>query len=312
MSKGKVLITEPVHELLPEGLEKLGFEVLYLPEISRVEALKIIDGFNGLIINSKVVADKSLLEKALQLKFVARCGSGKEVIDFDYCQTHGIAAITSPEGNRQAVAEHALGMLLSMMNNIHTAHQQVMQGQWLREQNRGFELFGKTIGIIGFGNTGEAFANVLSGFQPTILAYDKYRTGFGNQLVKETSIEEIFDSAEVVSLHLPLSSETKHFANEIFFQSFKKKIWLINTSRGSCVNTVDLLNAIKDKIVIRAALDVLENEKLATYSPLETELFTQLKNTGKIVFTPHIAGWTQESKKKIAEVLLQKIAHLAH
>lgn len=312
MSKGKVLITEPVHELLPEGLEKLGFEVLYLPEISRVEALKIIDGFNGLIINSKVVADKSLLEKALQLKFVARCGSGKEVIDFDYCQTHGIAAITSPEGNRQAVAEHALGMLLSMMNNIHTAHQQVMQGQWLREQNRGFELFGKTIGIIGFGNTGEAFANVLSGFQPTILAYDKYRTGFGNQLVKETSIEEIFDSAEVVSLHLPLSSETKHFANQSFFQSFKKKIWLINTSRGSCVNTVDLLNAIKDKIVVGAALDVLENEKLATYSPLETELFTQLKNTGKIVFTPHIAGWTHESKKKIAEVLLQKIAHLAH
>lgn len=312
MSKGKVLITEPVHESLPSGLEKLGYEVLYLPEISRVEALRMINDFNGLIINSKVFADKPLLEKASQLKFVARCGSGKEVIDFDYCQTHGIAAITSPEGNRQAVAEHALGMLLSMMNNIHTAHQQVMQGQWLREQNRGFELLGKTIGIIGFGNTGEAFANLLSGFQPTILAYDKYRKGFGNQLVKETPIEEIFNSAEVVSLHLPLSSETKYFANESFFQSFKKKIWLINTSRGSCLNTVDLLNAINDNIVIGAALDVLENEKLSAYSPLETELFTQLKSTGKILFTPHIAGWTHESKKKIAEVLLQKIAHLAH
>lgn len=312
MSKGKVLITEPVHELLLNGLAKIGYEVIYHPEISRSEALQIIEDYSGLVINSKVFADKFLLEKAKNLRFIARCGSGKEVIDFDYCQMRNIAAITSPEGNRQAVAEHALGMLLSMMNNIHIAHQQVMKKQWLREQNRGVELSGKTIGIIGFGNTGEAFANVLSGFQLTILAYDKYRKGYESKLVKEVAIEEIFDLADVVSLHLPLSHETIHFANDIFFHSFKKRIWFVNTSRGSCVNTIDLLHAIKGNKVVGAALDVLENEKLETFSPMENELFEQLKNTGKVLFTPHVAGWTHESKRKIAEVLLQKIELLAH
>ncbi|MCO5281726.1 MAG: hydroxyacid dehydrogenase [Chitinophagales bacterium] len=308
MKKGKVLITEPVHELLPKGLVELGFEVVHLPEITRAEALEVIQDFEGLIINSKVVANRELLLKATQLKFVARCGSGKEVIDFKYCVENEIIPITSPEGNRQAVAEHALGMLLSLLNNIHKASREVAAKKWLREKNRGFELYAKTIGIIGFGNTGEAFAEVLRGFNPTILAYDKYRKNFGNNYIVESNLNEIFEHADVLSLHLPLSEETKYFANQNFFLQFKKPIWFVNTSRGNCVNTKDLLNSIQEEKILGAALDVLENEKLETYTDAENEIFKQLLETGKVLITPHIAGWTHESKRKIAEVLLQKIS----
>ena len=311
MNKGKVLITEPVHECLPEGLCQLGFEVVHLPEIAAAEVLPIIGEFTGLIINSKVQANKTLLAQASQLKFVARCGSGKEVIDFEYCHQHGITPITSPEGNRQAVAEHALGMLLSLLNNIHSAHAQVVQKKWIRERNRGVELFGKTVGIIGFGHTGSAFANVLKGFCPTILAYDKYHTNCTTNEGRQTTLQEIFEKAEIVSLHLPLSPETKHFANETFFAAFKQKIWFLNTARGSCTDTVALLHAIQQGKIHGAALDVLENEKLESYTPLENELLQQLAQTQKVLFTPHIAGWTIESKRKIAEVLLQKISALA-
>jgi len=308
MKKGKVLITEPIHELLLKGLVELGFEVVHLPEITRAEALKIIQDFEGLIINSKVVANHELLAKAKQLKFVARCGSGKEVIDFKYCVENKITPITSPEGNRQAVAEHALGMLLSLLNNIHKASREVAQREWLREKNRGFELFGKTVGIIGFGNTGEAFSEVLRGFKPTILAYDKYRKNFGNNYVLETTLNDIFKRADVISLHLPLSEETKYFADESFFGKLEKQVWFLNTSRGNCVNTMDLLKSIQQGKILGAALDVLENEKLETYTNAENEIFNQLLETGKVLITPHIAGWTHESKRKIAEVLLQKIS----
>lgn len=307
MKRGKVLITEPVHDLLPEGLKQLGFDVVYLPKITRAETLNIIQNFEGLVINSKVVANHELLAIAKQLKFVARCGSGKEVIDFNYCSANGILPITSPEGNRQAVAEHALGMLLSLLNNIHKASIEVTQKKWLREQNRGFELFGKTIGIIGFGNTGKAFSEVLRGFKPTILAYDKYRKNFGNEYILEADMAEIFERADVLSLHLPLSNETKYFANHNFFSQFKKPIWFVNTSRGNCVNTIDLLQNILQKRILGAALDVLENEKMETYTTAENEIFNQLLETQRVLITPHIAGWTHESKRKIAETLLQKI-----
>lgn len=310
MQKAKILITEPVHELLPNGLRSLGYEIIYLPEITREEAIEIIDDFEGLIINSKVYAHQDLLEKAKHLKFVARCGSGKEVIDFDYCKQHGIKPITSPEGNRQAVAEHALGMLLSIMNNIHSANMEVRAGKWQRETNRGNELYGKIVGIIGFGNTGQSFAKVLHGFDVRILAYDKYKENFSNDNVHKASLQDIYEQADVLSLHLPLSTETKYFANQNFFNSFNKRIWFLNTSRGSCVDTFALLEAIKDGKVKGAALDVLENEKLQTYSTIENEVFEQLISTNRVLFTPHIAGWTHESKRKIAEVLLQKISAL--
>jgi D-3-phosphoglycerate dehydrogenase len=305
-----VLITEPVHELLPQGLQLLGFKVVHLPDIQRNEVLAIIHDFEGLIINSKIVADSELLHVATKLKFVARCGSGKEVIDFKLAGLRGIACITSPEGNRQAVAEQALGMLLCIMNNVQKAHNEIKEGHWIREANRGNELFGKTVGIIGYGNTGEAFANVLAGFNVKVLAYDKYKKGFAQNYICESAIEMLFAEADVVSLHLPLTEETKHFANEEFFKSFRKKIWFLNLSRGVCVNTSSLLQAIADGKVEAAALDVLENEKINTLNAEEQVWFRRLTINQQILLTPHIAGWTHESKRKIAEVLLEKISSI--
>lgn len=305
-----VLITEPVHELLPKGLQALGFEVVYLPEIQRREVLEIIHDFEGLIINSKITADKELIEAATKLKFFARCGSGKEVMDIPLATSRGIECITSPEGNRQAVAEQALGMLLNIMNNVPKAHNEIRNKQWIREPNRGHELFGKTVGIIGYGNTGEAFAKVLTGFNVKVLAYDKYRKGFEEGYIHESSLAAIFEEADVISLHLPLTEETKHFANNDFFNSFKKEIWLVNTSRGICVQTTALLNALKNGKVIAAALDVLENEKINSLNAEEQTNFEKLIAHESVLLTPHIAGWTHESKRKIAEVLLKKISSL--
>jgi D-3-phosphoglycerate dehydrogenase len=305
-----VLITEPVHELLPQGLQALGFEVVHLPEIQRKEVLEIIHDFEGIIINSKIVADKELITAATKLKFVARCGSGKEVMDIPLATSRGIECITSPEGNRQAVAEQTLGMLLCIMNNVQKAHNEIKNKQWIREANRGHELFGKTVGIIGYGNTGEAFAKVLAGFNVKVLAHDKYSKGFAAGYINESSLKTIFEEADVVSLHLPLTSETKHFANDDFFNSFKKEIWFLNTSRGVCVETKALINALENGKVVSAALDVLENEKINSLNEEEQVLFEKLIANESVLLTPHIAGWTHESKRKIAEVLLEKISKL--
>ncbi len=305
-----VLITEPVHELLPQGLQDLGFEVVHLPEIQRSEVLEIIRDFEGIIINSKIVADKELLDAAPKLRFIARCGSGKEVMDIPLATSRGIACITSPEGNRQAVAEQALGMLLCIMNNVQKAHNEIRNKHWIRESNRGRELFGKTIGIIGYGNTGEAFAKTLAGFNVKVLAYDKYRKEFTENYIRESSLETVFEEADVVSLHLPLTDETKHFANGNFFNAFKKNIWFLNTSRGVCLQTKALLNALENGKIIAAALDVLENEKINSLNSEEKKLFEKLITNESVLVTPHIAGWTHESKRKIAEVLLEKISRL--
>jgi len=305
-----VLITEPVHELLPKGLQALGFEVIHLPLIQRKEVLEIIHNFEGLIINSKIIADKELIDVATKLMFVARCGSGKEVMDIPLATLRGIECLTSPEGNRQAVAEHALGMLLCIMNNVQKAHNEIRNKQWIREANRGHELFGKTVGIIGYGNTGEAFAKVLAGFNVKVLAYDKFRNGFTEGYIQESSLASIFEEAEVVSLHLPLTSETKHFANDDFFNAFKKEIWFVNTSRGVCVETPALLNALENGKVIAAAMDVLENEKINSLNKEEEVWFENLIANERVLLSPHIAGWTYESKRKIAEVLLEKISRL--
>ena len=306
-----ILITEPVHELLPEGLRKLGFEVIHEEDIQRTEVLTIINRFHGLIINSKIVADKELLDSAPQLRFVARCGSGKEVMDIAYAESKGITCITSPEGNCQAVAEQAIGMLLSIMNNIPQAIREVNAGKWLREKNRGYELSGKTVGIVGYGHTGQSSAKLLSSFSVKVLAYDKYKTGFSDAYAQESDMENLFHQADVVSLHLPLSDETKHFANKAFFDAFQKNIWFLNTARGANVDTAALLGALDNGKVIATALDVLENEKLDKLSAIEKKWFDELISRENVIITPHIAGWTHESKRKIAEVLLQKIAALA-
>jgi D-3-phosphoglycerate dehydrogenase len=304
----EVLITDEVHPLLITGLERMGYEVDYLPKISYAETLKVISHYSGLIINSKITVGKDLLLDATNLKWVARLGSGMEVIDTQECDIRRIKYFNSPEGNRQAVAEHALGLLLNLMRNITKANHEVKSGQWIREPNRGEELAGKTVAIIGYGNTGEAFARVMTGFDVSVLAYDKYKKGYGNGAARESTMMEIFEQADIVSLHLPLTIETLQCINHDYLSSFQKPIYLINTSRGKVLSTTALLAHLSNGLVTAAALDVLENENISALSSIEREWWMQLIATERIILTPHIAGWTLESKRKIAEVLLQKIS----
>lgn len=306
MSK-RVLITDELHPLLQQGLEADGFTVDYQPAITETEVHDIIHLYEGLVINSKVYAGKDLLDKATQLKFVCRAGSGLEVIDLPYAKQKGIAAFNSPEGNRNAVAEHALGMLLGLLNHITKANNEVHSYQWVREPNRGTELSGKTVALIAYGNTAQAFARILRGFNVTVLAYDKYYNGFSDGFVTEATLQQIFDQADVVSLHLPLTAETTYMIDEAFLSSFKKPYWLLNTSRGKVLNTAALVKGLDSGKVLGAALDVLENEKLNTLTEKQKADLDALLNKPNVLVTPHIAGWTHESKQRIAEVLLEKI-----
>ncbi len=305
--KPRILITDEVHRLLVEGLEQDGFEVDCRPEISASEVLEIIGTYEGLIINSKVYAGKEMLDKTEKLKFICRIGSGLEVIDTYYAKSKNIATFNSPEGNRKAVAEHALAMLLNLMNNISKADAEVRNYQWKREENRGYELEGKTVALIAYGNNARAFAKILSGFDVEVLAYDKYLHGFGDEFVKESTPLEIFEKADVVSLHLPLTTETENMIDYKFLSSFRKKFWLVNISRGKVLRTEDLLKCLNEGKILGAALDVLENEKLSRLSEKEKEVFEKLIADKRVLLSPHIAGWTYESQKKIAEVLLYKI-----
>jgi D-3-phosphoglycerate dehydrogenase len=307
----RILITDVVHECLIDGLTAAGYGVDYHPTITAAEVENSMAPYFGLIINSKVFVGKKILDAAPNLKFVCRAGSGLEVIDLAYAKEKGVLTFNSPEGNRNAVAEHALGMLLNVMNNISRAHEQVKSGVWKREENRGNELSGKTIGLIAYGNTAQALAKLLLGFDVKVLAYDKYLTGFGNQFVNEVSLQLIYEQADIVSVHLPLTEETHHIIDYAFFAQFKKPIWFINTSRGKVMNTADLLRALLDHKVIGATLDVLENENLASWSDEEKQLLQSLVLTNRVLFSPHIAGWTHESKRKIGEVLLRKILDLS-
>jgi D-3-phosphoglycerate dehydrogenase len=306
-SRERILISDSVHSLLQEGLEADGFEVDYRPNASPEEVLPIIENYEGLVLNSKIYAGKELLDRAINLKFICRIGSGLDIIDLDYAKQKKVIVFNSPEGNRGSVAEHALGMLLNLMNNISKADKEIRNKTWKREENRGYELAGKTVGLIAFGNTAQAFAKVLRGFDVKILAYDKYYHGFANDKVTEATLEEIFEQADVLSLHLPLTTETKHMIDYKFLSSFKKPIWLINTSRGKVLRTEDLLRALKEGKIIAAGLDVFENEKLDSLNENESRDFEQLIADHRLLLTPHIAGWTHESKKRIAEVLLEKI-----
>ncbi len=308
--KPKILITDPVHELLPAGLEGLGFEVVYKPETSFQQVLEEIGQYTGLIINSKVAANVQLMDKGERLRFVGRLGSGLDVIDTGYADKKGIRYFNSPEGNCNAVAEHALGMLLGLMNNIPVATEETRKGLWLREQNRGNELGELTVGIVGYGHTGKAFARLLSGFGCRVLAFDKYIFGFSGGHVQEASMEALFNEADIVSMHVQLTDETRYLVNRDFLGRFKKPVWFVNTSRGKVVKTVDLLDAIDQGKVKGAALDVLENEKPDTFTKQEEEVYQRLVNNPAVMLTPHIAGWTHQSKRKIAEVVLKKIEDL--
>lgn len=310
VSTKKILVTESSDESLMAGLTSLGYLCTYLPGISESEVQQQIHEYEGLIVATRIIVNKQLLESASNLKFVARAGSGMENIDIETARALNITCINSPEGNANSVGEHAMAFLLAFYHNLIRSNDEVQQLKWLVEENRVQELEGRTIGIIGYGNTGKAFARKLHPFSMRVLAYDKYLKNYADKFAEEASMEQLFEEAEIVSLHIPLTQESLWLVDRHFLQQFRKKIFFINTSRGRLVLHEALLNQIKESKMMGAALDVYDNEKFETHTTEERRVLKELLNTGKVIITPHIAGKSYEAKKKIADVLLAKIASL--
>ena len=309
----KILFIDPAHPILQKEMEGEGFLCDYFPTFFRSDYEAIIHEYTGIIIRSKIKLNAGILEKADKLLFIGRVGAGMENIDAVYAASHSIICLNAPEGNRDAVGEHALGMLLMLLNNLRRADAEVRQGIWIRAGNRGVEIMGKTIGIIGYGNMGGAFAKRVSGFGASVLAYDKYKTNYSDQFVKESTLEELFANTDILSLHVPLTEETHHMVNLEFINRFKKPFYLVNTARGQVVNTAHLVEALKSGQIQGAALDVLEYEKFSFEGIDKSSLpadFRYLADADNIVLSPHIAGWTHESEEKMATALANKIKKL--
>jgi D-3-phosphoglycerate dehydrogenase len=316
MSKNKILILDPPHPLLTDRLQKMGLE-LDLDFESPIEELeKVIGEYDGLVIRSRIKLQAPFLEKAEKLKFIARYGVGTEHIDLEYAAKRGIPVFNSPEGSRDAVGEHALGMLLMLMNHLGRADREIRQGLWKREPNRGLEIKGKTVGILGYGNMGNAFAQRLAGFEARVIAYDKYKTNYGNQYAEAVSLQQLFEESDILSIHIPYMPSNHYFINKEFLNSFRKNIYLVNTARGLVLNTADLAEAMESGKVIGAAIDVIEYEE-TSFVKLDLsqlpEPFQYLRRSDRTVLAPHIGGWSMEAKEGHARVLAEKIeAFLGH
>lgn len=306
----RILFIDTVHEILEKRLSEAGHECIDGTTQTESEIYKQLNHIDGIVIRSRFKMDRHFLEKATHLKFIARSGAGMENIDEDYCAAKNIQLFNAPEGNRNAVAEHAIGMLLMLFNHLGKGNTEIRNGIWDREGNRGIEIEGKTIAIIGFGNNGSSFARKLIGFDAHVIAYDKYKSKFSSSTVREVELSEIFDTADIISFHIPQNEETLFMANAAFFNSFKKPIYVINLSRGKIVQTSALVDAMKTNKVLGACLDVLEFEKSSFENFFEQEAstdFRYLLDSPNVILSPHVGGWTKESYFKLSDVLADKI-----
>ncbi|GHE60346.1 NAD(P)-dependent oxidoreductase [Roseivirga thermotolerans] len=306
--KKKCLIIDDMHESIVPLLEEIGIEPHYAPKISRSEILDCIGQFEGVLVRSKTTIDKEFIDKATKLEFIGRAGAGLDKIDVAYVEARNIEILNAPEGNRDALAEHAMGMLLNLLNKINAADREVRNWVWDREGNRGVELSDKTVGIVGYGYMGQAFVQRLRAFDCRILVYDKFKKGFGTKKVEEVSLEKLFQKTDILSLHVPLTEETRGWMNKTFFESFRKPVYLLNTARGEIVPIADLLSLLDSGKILGAALDVLEKEKFEALTSEEKQRFENLFARKNVVLSPHVAGWTFASYKRINEVLVSKIA----
>jgi len=311
--EGKVLITDGVHPVLPKGLRQLGYTIDYQPEISLAEVHDRIHDYRGLIINSKIVVDADLLAKAAQLRWLGRLGSGLEIVDREAAFAHGVAVLSSPGGNAPAVGEHALAMILSLAAKLREGHRQVTQFDWDRESARGWELKYRTVGLIGYGHTGPAFAKTLRGFENPIVAYDKYKPNFTSQtpwVEAAVDAEEVLAKADILSLHLPLTAETIGYLDGDKMDKLPAGAVVINTSRGKVLDLAALVRRLESGRLGGACLDVFPNEKPSTYNAEEQALLERLVSLPNVRLSPHVAGWTVESKRALATILLDQITDL--
>ncbi|MDQ3395313.1 MAG: phosphoglycerate dehydrogenase [Bacteroidota bacterium] len=308
---GRCLIVDEMHPSIIPLLNSIGYSGDYFPKITKNEVLQIIHEYDGLVVRSKLVINKDILGPAKKLKFIARAGAGLDQIDIEEVDKRNILLFNAPEGNRDAVAEHTVGLILCLLNKIHSGDKEIKSGIWRRNENRGHELNVKTVSIIGFGYMGQAFAKRLSVFGCKILAYDKYKSTFADSFVLEAGMEQIYEETDILSLHIPLTPETRGLVNAQFLQRFKKPIFLINTARGEIVPFQALKEGLMTGRLFGAGLDVLENEKITPELIQQDENLQYILSSDKVVMTPHVAGWSQESYIKINEVLVSKIAAAA-
>jgi len=306
-----ILIIDKVHKILPELLRNKNNHVDNFQNISPNEAKKLIKNYEGLIIRSKIKLDRNILKEAKKLKFIARVGAGMESIDIDAAKEFGIKLINAPEGNRDSVGEHSIGMILALFNKICSSNNSVKNGSWDRVAGKGIELMGKTIGIIGYGNMGSAFARRLSSFGVRVISYDKYKIAYSDAYTEEVDLQYIFDETDILSLNVPLTEETHYMVDANFIDKFRKNIYIINTARGKVIKTSDLVKKIQEGKILGAALDVIEYENISfeNLSIANMQDFDFLKKSPKVLLTPHVAGITEQSFEKLAIVVFKKIQH---